>query len=188
LTDKVTWIDDCSFQYCYSLTELYLGDNLTHIGDNAFENTALTEVHLGDSLTSIGNNAFDNCIRLKTVTIPKNVVDFGTGVFTGCSALEKITWNAEKVTATPIDDLTDCSQAYFSVLINLKELVFGEGVTEIPDYLFYCSNTATALTLPSTLTKIGAYAFYGCNDLSEVTVASGVTVGENTFAETAIVK
>ena len=55
-------------------------------------------------------------------------------------------------------------------------------VTSIGDWAFsYCSEL-TSLTLPSSVTEIGYHAFYGCSGLTSLTIPSGVTsIGDWAF-------
>ena len=52
-------------------------------------NTVLTCVNIPSSVTKIDIGAFVGCSSLKSITIPKNV-SMQTGVFSGCTSLEKV--------------------------------------------------------------------------------------------------
>ncbi|MER1993772.1 MAG: leucine-rich repeat domain-containing protein [Eubacteriales bacterium] len=62
-------------------------------------------------------------------------------------------------------------------------LVIPEGVEEIADHAFEKLETLNKITLPSTLTRIGAHAFEGCIGLKEVAIkAKTMTeIGESAF-------
>ena len=64
------------------------------------------------------------------------------------------------------------------------ELVVPEGVEEIADSAFAGLETLNKITLPSTLTKIGAHAFQNCTGLKEVVIpAKTMTeIGEEAFS------
>ena len=58
----------------------------------------------------------------------------------------------------------------------------GYPVTSIGDNAFNNNTTVTGLTLPDSVTNIGAYAFYYCSGLTSVTIGSGVmSIGESAF-------
>ena len=61
---KVTVLGNSTFQYCTQASDI-------------------ESVTLPDSLTTIEKNAFYNCEKLKSVTIPKNVIIYRAGCFCG---------------------------------------------------------------------------------------------------------
>ena len=76
------------------ITELVIPDNVTSIGDHAFDGyTPLTSVTIPDSVTSIGEWAFHNCTSLTSITIPDSVTSFGFAMFWNCTSLTSITFN-----------------------------------------------------------------------------------------------
>ncbi|MGF0039132.1 leucine-rich repeat domain-containing protein, partial [Victivallis vadensis] len=47
---------------------------------------------------------------------------------------------------------------------------------------FFACTDLTSVTLPNSVTSIGARAFYGCSALTSITIPSGVTsIGDNAF-------
>ena len=57
-------------------------------------------------------------------------------------------------------------------------------VISIGDYAFYGCTNLTNVTIPDGITSIGDYAFYGCTNLTTVTIPSTVTsIGKDAFAE-----
>ena len=55
------------FSYCNNLTNVIIGDNVTSIGDQAFNScSGLTSVTIPNSVTSIGSSAFYVCYGMKT--------------------------------------------------------------------------------------------------------------------------
>ncbi|MQN82989.1 leucine-rich repeat domain-containing protein, partial [Segatella copri] len=57
----------------------------------------------------------------------------------------------------------------------LTSLTIPSGVTSIGDWAFYGCSGLTSLTIPSGVTSIGNYAFYDCSGLTSLTLPSGVT-------------
>ena len=68
------------YGYKNAITELYLGDGVTTIADEAFMNGAITTIHWGSSIESIGAYAF-YCDDMTTLSIPDSVVTVGDQAF-----------------------------------------------------------------------------------------------------------
>jgi hypothetical protein len=60
IPDSVTVIESMAFRNNSRLTEINFGQSITHIGTNAFANTAIQTVALPNSVKHIGSNAFAN--------------------------------------------------------------------------------------------------------------------------------
>lgn len=72
---------------------------------------------------------------------------------------------------------------------DIRRIVVQKGVTTIGDYAFYGCKNVTSVTLPDTVTQIGKLAFYGCENLSTLTVPDSVLVVEDyAFANAAGLK
>lgn len=64
----------------------------------------------------------------------------------------------------------------------LKNIVFKEGITLIPEGIFSNFASVNKITLPSTLEKIGDRAFYKCLCLNELSLPEGLTeIGKEAF-------
>lgn len=74
-----------------SITEVYIGDCVTAIGDNAFDNAiSMSACTIGSGVTSIGNKAFYDCRGLYELTIPSGVTSVGGEAFSFGSGLPKM--------------------------------------------------------------------------------------------------
>lgn len=184
--------------------ELTLPEGIMSVGEGAFYNSAITAVALpncewvGYDGEAVG--AFEDCTNLTSVTFGENRVDLGdcafcgckalTSVafagsacdwaFTGCTALEKVTINADpEGYANTIGD--DC----FNMCSNLTTVALG-GVTQLGDNAFNdCARLAT-IDIPETVTYVGGNCFAGCAALKTVTGGIGLTtVGYAAFSDTA---
>lgn len=74
-----------------------------------------------------------------------------------------------------LDDNTDCVNLVIPSEIN------GLPVKEIASYAFQKENSIVSVEFPSSLTRIGEYAFYECENLLSVTIPDGVTTIEHAF-------
>ena len=83
----------------------------------------------------------------------------------------------DKITGVYIPKETDLNDfGYgFSYFLNLKKVVYGDGCTTTGRCPFYGCNNITSVTLPSTLTTISEEAFRDCTALKKIDIPDSVT-------------
>jgi len=185
-------IEEYAFAGCSALTELDLGDGVTEIGMNAFYNcNGLTEISIPDSVVSIGEKAFYACYSIKSVTLGSGVEDIETYAFSHSEIgsifiperVKSIGYQAfDESTAFSVDEsnasfAADENGALYNkdmtTLIRVPATFSGFfevplSVTAIYGSAFrYCSDM-TDISVGSNLTKVGGYAFEGCDNLENV--------------------
>ena len=169
------------------------GENVKHIpaylffdGSQILETSGkITDITFPTGAFSIGAYAFRNALQLSSLTIPDAVTDIGEEAFKGATGLKQVTMpyasevkfaalfyvtgaasGLDKVTITggvlPAYAFSDCSK--------IKDLVIGEGVTEIGDYAFAGMLQLTEFTIAPTVTKMGYALFNGCGNLKKLTI------------------
>jgi hypothetical protein len=153
-----------------------MGNHITSIGDEAFEETALLSdpshwekgaltidgylikvseyipyaYTISDNVRYIASKAFNECYVLTSVIIPSSVQRIGDFAFRYCSMLTSV--------------------AIF------------DGVTSIGEGAFADCDSLTSIILPNSVTNIGGGAFYECKSLISATIGNGVQrIGEATF-------
>lgn len=150
------------------------------IGEQAFYNCgSITSLTLGNAVTSIGSQAFYGCTGLTSVTVPDSVTSIESQAFYGCTGLTDIYWNAVAVA-----DLTDSSNVFYNAGTpeNGITVTFGDGVTKIPAYAFYGCTILTSLTVSDSVKRIGNYSFYNCSGLTLLNIPDSVTsIGDYAF-------
>ena len=162
IENGVTSIGEWAFSACYNLTSVSIGNNVTSIGSFAFESCSrLVSIDIPGSVTSIGGGAFINC-NLTSVTIPASVTSIGMAVFNYCSSLTDI--------------IVESGNAYYS---SDAGVVFNKDKT----VLITCpAGKSGDYTVPSSVTVIGDYAFFSCEDLTFITIPASVTgIGDLVF-------
>ena len=153
----VTSISSGAFQYCMSLTSVYIPDSVTSISSCAFQYCmSLTSVYIPDSVTSIGTAAFANCISLTSITIPNGVTSISSNAFKNCKALTSINIPSS-VTSIGQNAFIDCN--------SLKSITIPNGVTSISSNAFKNCTALTSITISITVTSIGDNVFSGCDIL-----------------------
>ena len=134
----------------------------------------------GYRVSSIGKRAFYNNVTLKEVTIPEKITSIGAEAFRGCIALTKINFNAIKCEVPNMSSSCGVFSGAGAAAFSL-DVVFGPEVHTVPDNLFnsdlekgYDYSHITSVKFSDSITRVGAYAFDNCEDLTKVVMGKNV--------------
>ena len=166
-----------------AFTELKYFTSLEKIADNAFKGcVSLVKITLPEQITSIGTSVFNGCTNLKKIAIPNAVTSIGQQAFDGCTSLTrvditdlsawcKIGFGDGSGSANP---LSNGAKLYLNGS-ELTDITIPSDVTEIKAYAFFGYTSLTSVTIPDSVTSIGSYAFSGCTSLTSITIPNSVT-------------
>lgn len=121
-----------------------------------FAVNSLREYAIPSSVSDIDYFAFYNCRHLKTLVLPLRLKreNVSASIFQNCDSLYSIS----------VDEKNPYLCSDGSALYNKDK----------SDLVFVC-HTVRKMSIPSSVTEIGDYAFYGCTNLTSIELPSGVT-------------
>ncbi len=182
LSNSIETIGSSALSGCTGLITINCGDNLTTISSYAFSGcTGLVSVSLPDGLETIYSNAFANCTSLESIHLPDSITTLYDSVFSGCSKLTRVNYPLNWATKAHYNNNSYYSESPFYNCAKLTGIVVPEGVTSIPANAFRKMTSLKSISLPSTLTTIGNYAFYVCTGLNEIDLSTVTSIGESAF-------
>lgn len=198
------WIENSSF---IEVPPIVDGHPVTTIGSYAFTNLYNAEVvHLPEGITTIQDFAFSGFWSLKKINLPSSVVCVGSNPWVNCSDLVEFEiegeaplfylsggclYSKDDTLITCLDAL--CSgdtvhvlpgtriigeRAFFGGSGDIRHVVLPEGIEEIRAYAL---SHLAEIELPSTVSIIGDYAFYGCEMINSVLPEGVCFIGANPF-------
>lgn len=146
-----------------------------------------TNFEIPVNATSIGSYAFADFTNLTSIFIPSRITKIGNNAFLGCANLKIYCEADEKPDTWDVDwNPSNCP------------VVWGYAVNPASDFTYTISNNKVTLTkytgndttviIPATIenypvTNIGAKAFNGCRNLTDVVIPNSVTsIGSSTFS------
>ena len=179
MPNSVKEIGDEAFANNPFLTNIVLGDGVKIIGKEAFAfslywfNSNLKEIILSTNLEVIEDYAFENCANLYSIHIPKNVRYIGHNILKG-SAISYVSCDSplyEVVNDALYSKEESKLISYFGID---KEFTVKRGTKCIGKSAFEGNKSIERITLSDNLLIIEDSAFYGCDNLKELTIPDTV--------------
>lgn len=175
----------------YSSGKLTTADNV--IGESMFEGCKFTNLAISESTTNIGEKALYGC-PLTTFRLPSATQSITMSTFYGMFNLKEFAVDNENSKYKSIDNVLFTKDGKTLLLYpyakegekykipetvttieeqafggsHLKTIIANEGLKKIETLAFNNLGSLEAISLPSTLERIGHRAFWGCNKLMEI--------------------
>ena len=177
IPSSVTSLGERCFSGCSSLTSIDIPSSVTSLGHSCFENcSSLTSIDIPSSVTRLGHYCFYDCSSLTSIDIPSSVTFLGEVCFYNCSSLESITVDKNNKV---YDSRENCNAIIETstnrMMRGCKTTVIPSSVTRLGDYCFFGCSSLTSIDIPSSVTRLGWYCFSNCSSLTSVTIPSSVT-------------
>lgn len=181
----------------------FVGYEICIRGDTTTEKLVLPSTHNGYPVLSIFQESFQNMNYVKEVVIPEGYKSIGSGAFQNCPNLEKVTLPStiEKIGYNYYADYDSCFDDQVNVYYNgtvadwckikiYETTPFGGTALRFGNIYFINEDgeyeKPTEITVPNSVTTIGAYQFYNFTGVTKVNLHSNITaIGNYAFSKNA---
>lgn len=164
ITVPVTTIEFDAFQNDKELETVVLGNKITEIESNAFEDSGIEYIDIPDNDEVIGHDAFSSCQNLRSVSFGTGLEIIENSTFYNCNNLEEIDipGNVKKINYHAFMECT-----------NLRKVTLNEGLKFIGSGVFQNCKSLTRIRIPDSVEEIEG-GFGGCENLKLVILGSGI--------------
>ncbi len=141
-------------------------------------NESIISVIVEEGITVIPNTTFSYAENLVTVSIPSSATQVGGLLFIGCNSLEEINVAEDNTVYKSVDGIlfSEDGTTLLSYPMNKEgtEYTIPTTVTKIGDYAFIDNQALESVVIPDTVTTLGLDAFSG-SLIKYVKIGNGVT-------------
>ena len=187
IPDSVETISTNAFHNCQDLESITLPASLKTIESSAFSSCRkLSEIRLPTSLKAIQSYVFDDCSSLETVFYDGSLAQWSqintSNGFLGysCPSLVMGDYTAQFISVKDENDpdpppktVTITKYTGTESTVILPSTINSWPVTKIGEDALKDNTTITSVTIPASVTEIGANAFAGCTNLTSVNYIGG---------------
>lgn len=147
LNNNLQTIENKAFYGCSNIESILITDNVTTIGDFAFEKTGVENVYIGEKVQNIGVGVFKD-LNIKTFRLSDKNINL--------KMENNILYSS------------DYKILFYSPFYTNENLIINEKTEKINAYAFYSNKNIKSLKLSLNLKEISDYSFYNCSQLKEI--------------------
>lgn len=170
--DKVTIEKYNGTEYAVKIPDTIDGYSVEKIGPAAFKNCkTIISIEIPETVTEIGKYAFEST-SLDKLKLPSKIEKLGTGIIYGNTKIKSV------IIPNTIKSMTDYYSSGSEGALcgsEVTELVFEEGLKEIPYGAMNNMSKLEKVTIPYGATRIGDYALKNCKAITNIEIPETVT-------------
>lgn len=158
---------------------VYIGDGVTSIGDDAFQSVDMETVRIPNTVTTIGETAFWYCTSLEDLDIPEGVTTIKRYAFGNCVSIEHISIPSTAANIDyedPFDDCTSVKEYRVAAgnpnYCSVDGVLFNKAMTKL--FHYPCKNEATEYAVPNGVVEIASKALWYSKNLVRLSIPSSV--------------
>lgn len=192
---NITWYGEyyvpSPFKGKETLKEANIGETVTTLPQNCFENSAITKISIPNSVISIGDYSFSGCKSLSNVIFEDGDNELSLGyhqytkqVFSGWEDVKVGLFYDAPLTSVYLGRDLKFSYRPFMSQDDLTDLTIGSNVTDISSI---SDLPIESITIPASVKAIKNYTFSGCTNLKRVTFSDSdteISIGYNSYNST----
>lgn len=187
ITYKVVTIGQYAFYSSNQLSSVTIPNTVTLIDTYAFMGcSGLHKINLPETLKTINAGAFALCKNISSINIPSSVKSIANDAFYGSSGIESITVSSSNKYYDSRDNCNAVIEKSTNTLIfGCRNSIIPNTITTIGSYAFYDCEQLESITIPASVNNIENHAFEFCNNLYSITNLSKlpVPISENVFTK-----
>ena len=149
------------FQDCTALEYITLPSSIATTNTYLFRGCTSLKTVNKTNITYLATETFVNCDQLTTYTFDSGLTYIGTQCFSQCHSI--------RFTNDIPSSVTFLGISVFSGTGHTGLLTIPSGISVIPQRLFQGAKVSSVV-IPSTVSEINEFAFYGCNNMSSLYV------------------